>query len=56
MPDGSIAEFEFDSQVNIWAVFSVDFSPSTDVRCLTHYKQTTKTWDQIYNSTNSLVD
>lgn len=53
MPSDTITEFEFDQHDNIWAVFGSGFDyPSS----IAYYTQSTKTWSQFYDASNSPID
>lgn len=50
MPSGSILDFEFDTNDNIWALFGSDAETATSIA---HYDQVTKNWDYYYDANNT---
>ena len=56
-PDLTILEFEFDMNDNIWAKFgTVVNSNNYNYEKIGYYNQSTRTWSNFYDSTNSPID
>ena len=53
MPLGSVIEFEFDNQNNIWALFG---NSSYFANAIGYYDQASETWTQVYDASNSPID